>query len=62
MKVMNKRALLIPVILVAFHTSLPRNAFCQTDIRTHTEAAAIGNQAQKEAQGKYAEVNGLKIY
>jgi pimeloyl-ACP methyl ester carboxylesterase len=62
MKIMNKRALLIPVMLAAFHTSLPRNAFCQTNIRTDTQVAATGNKAQKEAQGKYAEVNGLKIY
>src|SRR5215475_10599078 len=62
MKIINKRALLISAMLVAVHTSMPRNALCHTDIKTATQAEAAGNKTSKEAQGKYAEVNGLRIY
>jgi pimeloyl-ACP methyl ester carboxylesterase len=60
-KTMIKRSLLILTLLSAVHTSLPVFAFGQTGIKTDAQAAA-GTKDTNEAQGKYAEVNGLKIY
>jgi pimeloyl-ACP methyl ester carboxylesterase len=56
------KALLILAILLAAHPSKPLNASGQTTKKTDARTAAAGNKAAMPAQGKYAEVNGLKMY